>query len=138
MKNFANAINNSDTQKIRELYKSYWNILKDNLFSKNIITYNGILLGGIYLFANTNIESFYNSYYDLILIDEFQDTNKLQYYFVLPLIKNNRVVFLGDDTQKIYGFIGAENSAMRRIKDKFLMQLNLILKSIIDLKIMNA
>lgn len=119
MKNFANAINNSDTQKIRELYKSYWNILKDNLFSKNIITYNGILLGGIYLFANKNIESFYNSYYDLILIDEFQDTNKLQYYFVLPLIKNNRVVFLGDDTQKIYGFIGAENSAMRRIKDKF-------------------
>lgn len=119
MKDFANAINNRDKQKIKELYKSYWNILKDNLFSKNIITYNGILLGGICLLANKNIRSFYNSYYDLILIDEFQDTNMLQYYFVLPLIKNNRVVFLGDDTQKIYGFIGATNSAMKCIKDIF-------------------
>ena len=55
-----------------------------------------------------------------ILIDEFQDINRIQYDVIrmLALPKNNLFV-VGDDDQAIYGFRGADSSLMFRFREDY-------------------
>lgn len=55
--------------------------------------------------------------YDFVLVDEAQDLNKCQIELVLSLVnKNGRIVCVGDPKQSIYGFRGADTSAMSRMQ----------------------
>lgn len=57
---------------------------------------------------NDQIRESYRNKFKHILIDEFQDTNKLQYNFIQLLLNNNNCIFaVGDDDQSIYAFRGA-------------------------------
>ncbi len=98
---------------------SYWNILSKTLINHKIITYNGILVAALKLLSIKNISLFYCNYYQMIIIDEFQDTNLLGYLLVDKLIANNRVCFLGDDIQKIYGFLGAIDNVLGKASLKY-------------------
>ncbi len=51
--------------------------------------------------------------YDLILIDEFQDFNQLEYGFIQLLNKKSKVVLVGDDNQSLYFFKKAEPKLIR-------------------------
>ena len=86
---------------------NYWNILNKKLITKHIITYNGILVAAIKLLQKEQIKKFYKKYYEMVIVDEFQDTNLLGYLLICELIGDNISIFLGDDVQKIYGFMGA-------------------------------
>jgi len=119
MINFNCAINVANKDIVDTLMPKYWQILNQKLFTKNIITYNGILVTAIKLFENINIVSFYQTYYRMIIIDEFQDTNLLGYMLIQRLIKDNMIIFLGDDIQKIYGFLGAIDGAMEFLTCRF-------------------
>ena len=107
LKRFNETVKNSDRDKLPELLDEYWDILNRKLITHHIITYNGILVSAIKLLLNNQVSSFYKQYYQMIIIDEFQDTNLLGYFFIKELIGDNIVIFLGDDVQKIYGFLGA-------------------------------
>lgn len=55
-----------------------------------------------------------------ILIDEFQDINKIQYEIICMLAKPEQNVFVvGDDDQSIYGFRGADPKFMLNMKKDF-------------------
>jgi DNA helicase-2/ATP-dependent DNA helicase PcrA len=55
-----------------------------------------------------------------VLVDEFQDTNRLQYQWIQLLAGKNAAVFaVGDDDQSIYGFRGAEAANMRDFQRDF-------------------
>ncbi|MEK7737502.1 MAG: UvrD-helicase domain-containing protein, partial [Pseudomonadota bacterium] len=55
-----------------------------------------------------------------ILVDEFQDTNKLQYRWLKLLAGGGASMFaVGDDDQSIYGFRGAEVGNMRDLEREF-------------------
>lgn len=110
--NLRDAIRYIDYNKLCANFDVYWDILSNELISRNIITYNGILIAAIKLLSIKSVANFYRSYYQMIIIDEFQDTNLLSYFLVDKLIANNRVIFLGDDIQKIYGFLGAMDDAL--------------------------
>lgn len=59
-----------------------------------------------------------NMKYDWIMVDETQDLNKAQLELVLKLIKSTgRIIVVGDSSQSIYGFRGADVGAMQRIKE---------------------
>ncbi len=55
-----------------------------------------------------------------ILVDEFQDSNKIQYE-IMKLIANpsNNVYVVGDDDQSVYGFRGARPEIMKQFKQDF-------------------
>lgn len=57
--------------------------------------------------------------YNYILVDEFQDTNALQYE-LLQLIRNNdNICVIGDPLQSIYGFRGADSTMFDRFAADF-------------------
>ena len=60
----------------------------------------------------------YRGRYDLIVVDEFQDTNPAQMRFVELLAGGDlsRVVVVGDDLQSIYAFTGAEVRNIQRFE----------------------
>ena len=100
---FKEAVKNSDAEAIKKEITSYWEVIDNKLIPKKIITYNGILVAAIImLLKHKEITEFYQKYYQMIIIDEFQDTNYLGYYFLKRLIGENRTVFMGDDIQRIY------------------------------------
>lgn len=86
---------------------TYWDEICESLIENHTITYNGMIVSAIILLEKDAIRTFYQQYYSLLIIDEFQDTNMLGYLFISQLFSDNRVIFLGDDVQKIYTFLGA-------------------------------
>jgi DNA helicase-2/ATP-dependent DNA helicase PcrA len=72
------------------------------------------------LAKNLNILQHYQNRFRYILVDEFQDTNKLQYKWIKMLAGTNGCVFaVGDDDQSIYRFRGAEVGNMNEFVRDF-------------------
>jgi DNA helicase-2/ATP-dependent DNA helicase PcrA len=72
------------------------------------------------LTKNLNLLQHYQSRFRFILVDEFQDTNKLQYKWIKLLAGTNGCVFaVGDDDQSIYRFRGAEVGNMNEFVRDF-------------------
>lgn len=53
------------------------------------------------------------------LVDEFQDTNLLQYEILKLLAKNGNIFVIGDPNQSIYGFRGASGTIFEKFKSDF-------------------
>lgn len=113
------ALRASDEEEMRNVIDDYWNVLNTKLIPNHVITYNGLLVSAIKLLRNRQVSRFYKEYYRMVIIDEFQDTNILGYWLVNKLIGDNTVIFLGDDIQKIYGFLGAINGIFDKYKEKY-------------------
>ena len=72
------------------------------------------------LAKNLNLLQHYQNRFRYILVDEFQDTNKLQYKWIKMLAGSNGCVFaVGDDDQSIYRFRGAEVGNMNEFVRDF-------------------
>lgn len=70
--------------------------------------------------SNEILRNHYQNRFNHVLIDEFQDTNKLQYAWLKLLAGEHAAVFaVGDDDQSIYRFRGAEVANMTRFLNEF-------------------
>ena len=68
----------------------------------------------------TNVLEQYQRRFPFVLVDEFQDTNALQYAWLRLLAGNNGCVFaVGDDDQSIYSWRGARVENMQRFRQDF-------------------
>ena len=83
----------------------------------NAMDYDDLLLHTHLLFkAHPEVRSRYQEQFDYLLIDEFQDTDPIQYAILRQLaVKTNNIAIIGDDAQSIYAFRGAD----RRNIDNF-------------------
>ena len=63
--------------------------------------------------VHKNLRLRYQRKFRQILVDEFQDTNKLQFDLIRLLAADNNLFFVGDYKQSIYGFRGAEPDLFR-------------------------
>jgi len=96
----------SDMEKIAyEVYKEYNLRLKKN----NSVDFDDLLKLPVSLFQeNPDILEHYQNKYRYILIDEYQDTNEVQYKLVKLLAQKYQNLFVvGDPDQSIYQFRGA-------------------------------
>ena len=57
--------------------------------------------------------------YRYVLVDEFQDTNRLQYEILKLLLGHNNIFVIGDPNQSIYGFRGATADVFQEFKRDF-------------------
>lgn len=98
-----------------EIFGLYNNYCEDN----ELLDFAGLLLKNYQLLQkNKSILDYYQNKFKNILIDEFQDTNNIQYKWVNILYKNNNVFFVGDEDQSIYGWRGANiENIQKAVKD---------------------
>lgn len=103
IKNFKSEILNND-----EFLRTY-NMYEEQKNQLNKIDFDDMLLKTYYLLQNNKmaLDTIRNTY-KYILVDEFQDINKVQFE-VLKLISNpnNNIFVVGDEDQSIYGFRGS-------------------------------
>src|SRR6185436_12262920 len=72
------------------------------------------------LAKNEILQEHYRARFKHILVDEFQDTNRLQYLWLKLLAGPNNVIFaVGDDDQSIYAFRGARAGNMMDFEKDF-------------------
>ena len=96
----------SSLENIDEIY----NIYQQRLIEINAVDFGDILLHSYFILTNhKDIQETHSNYIQHILIDEFQDTNLLQYDLIKLLLNNNQNLFcVGDDDQSIYAWRGAK------------------------------
>lgn len=101
--------------------KGYNDIITRKLMPLDYITHNAVILLVLEVFAHfAEVKKFYQSYYPLIVVDEFQDTNCIAWALLESVISDQtQLVFLGDPLQRIYGFIGALPDIMTTVVDKY-------------------
>lgn len=67
-----------------------------------------------------DILAHYQKRFRMVLVDEFQDTNAIQYAWIRLLVgKDNHVMMVGDDDQSIYGWRGAKIENIHRFCSDF-------------------
>ncbi|BDU60604.1 putative DNA helicase II [Candidatus Rickettsia kotlanii] len=109
---------NLPLQRVTKLvYEEY----QKNLLISNVLDFGDLLLYNNELFIkNPEILRYYQEKYRYILIDEYQDTNVVQYLWarmLASLYKN--ICCVGDDDQSIYGWRGAEVGNILRFEKDF-------------------
>ena len=91
---------------IAKIYAHYQQKLKEN----DAMDFDDLLLNTCILFRdNKDVLEFYQDKFQYILVDEYQDTNGVQYQLVQLLArKYKNLCVVGDDDQSIYGWRGAD------------------------------
>ncbi len=92
--------------KLKEIFDLYESELRKN----NALDFNDLLFLTVRLFSeHPKVLEFYQDRFEYILVDEYQDTNNLQYSIVRSLAqKNGNIFVVGDDNQSIYSWRGAD------------------------------
>ena len=105
------------TQKRVELYAEYENQCN----REGVVDFAELLLRCHELLQrNEPLRTHYQERFKYILVDEFQDTNKLQYAWLQLLAGGGAKIFaVGDDDQSIYAFRGAEVGNMRDFEREY-------------------
>lgn len=80
------------------------------MHSLGVVDFDGLLLKPIEILKeNDHLCEKYKEKFKYVMVDEFQDTNKIQMDLVLTLTgENQNLAVVGDDDQSIYGWRGAE------------------------------
>ena len=89
-----------------KIFRRYTNRLKEN----NALDFDDLLCKTVELFENNpDVLEYYQNKFRYILVDEYQDTNNIQYRLVAMLAQKHRnLCVVGDDDQSIYKFRGAD------------------------------
>ncbi len=105
------------TRRQVELYRAY----DEQCNREGVVDFAELLLRCHELLSrNTPLLEHYRARFRFILVDEFQDTNRLQYKWIQLLAGQENAVFaVGDDDQSIYAFRGAEAANMRDFQRDF-------------------
>lgn len=113
----AKADGDSRLQRIGELYMEYQKRLKKN----NALDFDDLLVKTVELFqAKQEVLEYYQDRFRYIMVDEYQDTNTVQFKLVsLLAAKYRNICVVGDDDQSIYRFRGAKPEIMLGFEKDF-------------------
>ncbi len=91
---------------LAKIYEKYQSKLKEN----NAMDFDDLLVNTYLLFKECpDVLDYYQSKFQYILVDEYQDTNGAQYKLVEMLAQGHQnLCVVGDDDQSIYGWRGAD------------------------------
>ena len=113
----AKAEGDSRLKRIAELYMEYQKRLKKN----NALDFDDLLVKTVELFqSKQEVLEYYQDRFRYIMVDEYQDTNTVQFKLVsLLAAKYRNICVVGDDDQSIYKFRGANISNILDFESAF-------------------
>jgi len=115
----SNSSNESDggLPKFKEVFAIYQSRLK----SMNAADFGDLLAYNLEIFNKSpEVLSYYQDKFHYILVDEYQDTNNVQYQWLLRLAaKHQNICAVGDDDQSIYSWRGANIANILRFEKDF-------------------
>lgn len=105
------------TRMLIKIYKAY----EEACQRAGLIDFADLLLKTHKLWlSKPDILKHYQDRFQCILVDEFQDTNAIQYAWIRLLAgQHNKVMIVGDDDQSIYGWRGAQVENIHRFANDF-------------------
>jgi DNA helicase-2/ATP-dependent DNA helicase PcrA len=111
---------------VKRVYARYQQLLGLN----NAFDFDDLLLQVVRLFdAHPEVLAKYQRTYEHILVDEFQDTNTVQYTMLKQLARLHRNLYcVGDPDQSVYRWRGADYRNVRRFQDDYPDALTLLLE----------
>ncbi len=103
--------------RLAEIYNEYQRLLK----LQNLVDFDDLLLLVWKIFKDhPGILKNYQEQYPYLLVDEYQDTNAVQFELVASLAApHNNLCVVGDDDQSIYGWRGADVGNILEFPDRF-------------------
>lgn len=104
-------------EKIASVFVEYEKILKKN----NSLDFDDLISKVVEIFkAHPERLNYYQNKFKYILVDEYQDTNKAQFILISLLASaHGNVCVVGDESQSIYGFRGADISNILNFEKQF-------------------
>ena len=110
----------ASTRRLVECYQAYDNVCQQ----EGLVDFAELLLRSHEVLLNhAAIRTHYQQRFNHILVDEFQDTNNLQYQWLKLLAGDSAALFaVGDDDQSIYAFRGANVGNMTHLMQDFGIQ----------------
>jgi len=114
---YAEKFNKEEVEVIHFVWSEY----EKALVRANAVDFDNILLHTLKIFSNDkSVLEKYRNMFQYVLIDEFQDTNTIQYQIAKMLSEEHRrITVVGDDCQSIYGFRGASFKNIFDFKNDF-------------------
>jgi DNA helicase-2/ATP-dependent DNA helicase PcrA len=102
-----------DIEKIKDNYASYKR-------EAGYLDYDDLLFYAREILKDDNIRKIVSQKYEYLMVDEYQDTNKMQGDITYLLAsEHGNVMVVGDDAQSIYGFRGAYHENIMSFPDQF-------------------
>ena len=104
-------------ERISAIYSRYDKTLRE----ANALDFDDILLHTVNLLQGfPEVRDFYRRRFRYVLIDEYQDTNRLQYLLMKQLVgPEGNICVVGDDDQSIYRFRGADITNILNFEKEF-------------------
>lgn len=102
---------------VKQVYAAYQTALRE----ANAMDFDDLLLNMVTLLReNEHLRRAYQERFAYVLVDEFQDTNHVQYELVkLLAAPQNNVFVVGDEDQAIYAFRGADYRNVLRFQESY-------------------
>ncbi|MGQ0602525.1 MAG: ATP-dependent helicase [Anaerolineales bacterium] len=109
---------------IKRVYVRY----QEALTANNAMDFDDLLVNVVRLFRDhPDVLAKYQHTFEHVLVDEFQDTNTVQYALLRELVALHRTLYaVGDPDQSVYRWRGADYRNVHKLKDDF-RDLNIIL-----------
>ena len=104
-------------RKVSEIYQAYQDALREN----NAMDFDDLLLRTVELLRDhPDVLEYYQERFRYIMVDEYQDTNNVQFQFIRLLAgKYRNLCVVGDDDQSIYKFRGADITNILSFEEYF-------------------
>lgn len=108
------------TNFFKENLGKIYEIYEKKLVSNNALDFDDLLIKTVDILIDyEDVRDFYRSKFEYIFVDEYQDTNKIQYEFIKLVAGNEpNLTVVGDNDQSIYKWRGADiNNILNFHKD---------------------
>ena len=105
------------TETVKKVYKEYEEICQRD----HLVDFGELLLKSYECLLNSkSVKTFFQTRFKSVLIDEFQDTNTIQYKWLQEIASDQaNITAVGDDDQSIYGWRGAKVEHVNAFTEDF-------------------
>jgi len=114
---YNKSISTAFEKNVHKIYQTYQN----KLLQSNALDFDDLLVHAYFLMnKNKDILDIYNEQYQYLMIDEFQDTNFVQYQIAQLLSSKSKNIFVvGDPDQSIYSWRNADITNILNFKTDY-------------------